>query len=191
MRGRRQAPGAGVEEQTRSVGDTRLRRAPGWLDTPGALRSLDVCLDSKGPFIDAVSALKPSLRPLPVAAARSRRPRESCLRPARADPAVSNGRCSPPPHAGLASTSAQEPRGPQECSLVDHHSTSLLTASRRPRLGSRLALWRRGRRGGPRWLENTSVGTRVPVRRDECGAATSALHPPTARALAPSSGRTL
>ncbi len=58
-----------MEEQTRSVGDTRSLRAPEWLDTPGALRSLDVCLDSKGPFIDAVSAisaLNESLRPLPA-----------------------------------------------------------------------------------------------------------------------------
>src|SRR5688572_16219547 len=31
---------------------TRSRRAPGWLDEPGARRSLDVCLDTKGPFID-------------------------------------------------------------------------------------------------------------------------------------------
>jgi hypothetical protein len=58
-----------VREQIRSVADTRSRRAPGWLDKPGTLRSLDVCLDSRGPFIDAVSAisaLNESLRPLPA-----------------------------------------------------------------------------------------------------------------------------
>jgi hypothetical protein len=36
---------------------TRSLRAPGWLDEPGALRSLDVCLDSRGPFIDAIDFL--------------------------------------------------------------------------------------------------------------------------------------
>ena len=46
-----------MKEQTRRSVDTRSLRAPGWLDKPGALRSLDVCLDSRGPFIDAVSAI--------------------------------------------------------------------------------------------------------------------------------------
>jgi hypothetical protein len=58
-----------VREQHRRPIDTRSLRAPGWLDKPGALRSLDVCLDSRGPFIDAVSAisaLNESLRPLPA-----------------------------------------------------------------------------------------------------------------------------
>lgn len=37
--------------------DTRSLRTPGWLGEPGVLRSLDVCLDSKGPFIDVFSDL--------------------------------------------------------------------------------------------------------------------------------------
>src|SRR5262245_43465636 len=57
MHGRRQAPGAGVNEHDRSAADTRSLRASGSLDKPAALRSLNVCLDSKGPFIDAISAI--------------------------------------------------------------------------------------------------------------------------------------
>ena len=50
---RRQAPGAHVEEQSASSSPrTRSLRPPGWLYKPGALRSLDVCLDLNGPFID-------------------------------------------------------------------------------------------------------------------------------------------
>lgn len=44
--------GSAVDAHTRSL------RAPGWLDTPGALRSLDVCLDPKGPFIDGIRAIR-------------------------------------------------------------------------------------------------------------------------------------
>ena len=57
MRDRRQVPGAmcDVERRVRNA-IPRSLRAPGWLDKPGALRSLDVCLDSRGPFIDAGSA---------------------------------------------------------------------------------------------------------------------------------------
>ena len=40
------------EEHSAVVTHTRSLRAPGWLDKPGALRSLVVCLDSTGPFID-------------------------------------------------------------------------------------------------------------------------------------------
>ena len=51
----RQLPGADcVCRSTMGDVDTRSLRAPGWLDKPGALRSLDVCLDSTSPFIDAV-----------------------------------------------------------------------------------------------------------------------------------------
>jgi hypothetical protein len=42
----------------RTAARTRSLRAPGWLDKPGALRSLDVCLDSRALSIDA---LKPFL----------------------------------------------------------------------------------------------------------------------------------
>ena len=45
-------PEAHVEEQSASSPRTRSLRAPGWLYKPAALRSLDVCLDSNGPFID-------------------------------------------------------------------------------------------------------------------------------------------
>ena len=54
---RRQAPGAWDESRPRIV-DTRSLRASGWLDKPAALRSLDVCLDSKGPFIDVSAATR-------------------------------------------------------------------------------------------------------------------------------------
>jgi hypothetical protein len=55
MRDRRQALGAGVKERPTASVDTRSLRAPGWLDKPGALRSLDVCLDSRVPFIEGFS----------------------------------------------------------------------------------------------------------------------------------------
>jgi hypothetical protein len=41
--------------------DTRSLRVPGWLDKPGALRSLEVCLDSRGPFIDVVKKSAPAI----------------------------------------------------------------------------------------------------------------------------------
>ena len=57
---------------------TRSLRAPGWFDEPDALRSLDVCLDSKGPFIDAIGFRQdhPSERIVPfVTTHRGQRPR--------------------------------------------------------------------------------------------------------------------
>src|SRR5262245_5152716 len=54
MQRRRQAPGVDVKSNRRRHPQTRSLRAPGWLDKPGALRSLDVCLDSTGPFIDVI-----------------------------------------------------------------------------------------------------------------------------------------
>lgn len=58
----RQLPG--VDRVCRATRDneTRSLRAPGWLDKPGALRSLDVCLDAKSPFIDALNPLIVSLQ---------------------------------------------------------------------------------------------------------------------------------
>jgi hypothetical protein len=43
--------------------DTRSLRVPGWLDKPGALRSLEVCLDSRGPFIEVVKKSAPAMLP--------------------------------------------------------------------------------------------------------------------------------
>jgi hypothetical protein len=43
--------------------DTRSLRVPGWLDKPGALRSLEVCLDSRGPFIEVVKKSAPAIAP--------------------------------------------------------------------------------------------------------------------------------
>src|SRR4030095_15377644 len=43
--------------------DTRSLRVPGWLDKPGALRSLEVCLDSRGPFIEVVKKSAPAMTP--------------------------------------------------------------------------------------------------------------------------------
>jgi hypothetical protein len=34
---------------------TRSLRPPGWLNKPAGLRSVDVCLESKGPFIDVLT----------------------------------------------------------------------------------------------------------------------------------------
>lgn len=45
------------EERPLGNPTTRSLRAPGSLDKPGALRSLDVCLDSGDPFIDVSSAI--------------------------------------------------------------------------------------------------------------------------------------
>src|SRR5262245_39244174 len=41
-----------MRERTDRPTRTTSRRAPGWLDKPGARRSVIVCLDSEGPFID-------------------------------------------------------------------------------------------------------------------------------------------
>ena len=43
-------------DQDRSTTQHRSLCAPGWLDEPGAHSSLEVCLDSRGPFIEAPSA---------------------------------------------------------------------------------------------------------------------------------------
>ena len=47
-------------DQDRSKTQHRSRRAPEWLDEPGAHSSLEVCLDSRGPFIDALFAFSSS-----------------------------------------------------------------------------------------------------------------------------------
>jgi hypothetical protein len=46
----------------RFVGVIRSLRAPGWLDKPGALRSLHVCLDTTSPFINVVWLISVGIR---------------------------------------------------------------------------------------------------------------------------------